>query len=181
MHPQHGVKGLSRQRFAAGGKNCDLDPACIAIFLAHSLHALRDHAPRGGVDGPFAHWLIQPGFGHAANALASLQTKPGRNFARAGIEQKAVCNIRVITGILLHGALGKIALPLQLQRLYFHSPAFGGHKGKLAGCLAREQQLHRPGCCQRRAGARGIAAAQLTLPAANAPLKRHGTFSPFSL
>ena len=167
------VEGFFRQRLAAGRGNDDLQPAGVSKGCADLPGAFLDHTARGGIDGPFPHRLVQPGLGHPANALAPAHGKARRGFLGAGINKKAVGDVGIIAGILLHRAFGPARPGPHSRRLHLHLPAPGRGQGKRGRGLPAQQKLHGPCRRQRCAGACGVAAPQLLLPAADIPFKRH--------
>ena len=162
--PRLGLKVLAASSSPWGMGNDGLQAARAIPFLQHLGKGLGDHLPGHLVDGGLSHRLVQAGLCHPSHALSAIHLNPLGNGTHPGKNQNAVGDIDIVSGVLPHGAAGKIFSHFQFFHRGGNLHPFGGEQSGFLRPLMKQQRPGRRLGRQGSTGAGGIAAAQLFGP-----------------
>ncbi len=147
---QPGVKGFARESFPIRHRNHNIQSSGVIGQPHHFQKILLNHSPGNRIDGGISYRLVQARFGYPTDTCPSLNEHS--RLLRAGyfrIDQRSVCNIRVISTVLLNGAGHPLLCHCDVQNRKFQNHTFGGKNRNPLLALSRQQH---PGRCFRRCG-----------------------------
>ena len=125
LDAEHRVEGLFRDLPPLRRGNHHFQAACKAKLVADNLQCAADHPTRYGVDGRFPHRPVQARPRYPADPLSAVDGDPVIAFADRRDNQDSVRHIRVVPGILAHGAERPLPLHAAEDRFRFDPQSAG--------------------------------------------------------